>query len=68
MQFCRGLASVDSTSNPNGGLLDPQIAIATVAIIGAVAHAIVAILRALQDFRHDAVVHRRFDDPPDVGG
>jgi hypothetical protein len=31
--------------------LDPQIAIAAVAIIGAFAHAIVAILRAVQDFR-----------------
>jgi len=32
--------------------LDPQIAIATVAILGALSHAAVAILRGLQDYRH----------------
>jgi hypothetical protein len=32
--------------------LDPQIAIAVVAILGAVSHAAVAILRGLQDYRH----------------
>jgi hypothetical protein len=42
----------DSTSSLCAATLDPQIAIATVAILGAVTHAIVAILRGLQDFKH----------------
>ncbi len=33
--------------------LDPQIAIATVAILGAMSHAAVAILRGLQDYKHN---------------
>lgn len=31
--------------------LDPQVAIALVAVIGAVSHAVVAVLRAIQDYR-----------------
>jgi hypothetical protein len=33
--------------------LDPQIAIATVAILGALSHAAVAILRGFQDYKHN---------------
>jgi hypothetical protein len=46
------LESAGSTSSAVCTALDPQIAIATVAILGALSHAAVAILRGLQDYRH----------------
>lgn len=43
--------------------IDPEIAVATVAIIGALAHAAVAIMRGLQDYRR-AGFDTRHPRPP----
>jgi hypothetical protein len=46
------LENAGSTSSALCGALDPQIAVATVAILGALSHAAVAILRGVQDYKH----------------
>jgi hypothetical protein len=59
------LENAASTSSQCAASLDPQIAITIVAIMGAFSHLIVAVLRGLQDYRHNVPGHQtRVSDSP----